>query len=69
MKDNNNVKDFLRAEAEKLTKDVEKIEAKMSNLMSKQGICCINKLNQLDRERDIIKGQIFKLYELIGRLG
>lgn len=69
MKDNNNVKDFLRAEAEKLTKDVEKIEAKMSNLMSKQGICCINKLNQLDRERGIIKGQIFKLYELIGRLG
>lgn len=41
----------------------------MSNLILKQGISCINKLNQLDREKEIIKGQIFKLYELIGRLG
>lgn len=69
MKENIDFKEFLREEAEKLTKDVEKIEAKMSNLISKQGICCIDKLNELNREKEIKKGQVFKLYELIGKLG
>lgn len=59
---------FLRKEAEDLQEKVESIEVKMSNIMLKNGLSYLDKINKLNVEKELIKAQIFKLYELIGRI-
>lgn len=59
---------FLRQEAESLQEKVESIEIRMSNILLKQGICSLDKINKLNTEKELVKAQVFKLYELIGRL-
>lgn len=61
-------REFLTQEAESLQEKVESIEIKMSNIMIKNGLSHLDKINKLNAEKELIKAQIFKLYELIGRI-
>lgn len=61
-------REFLRKEAESLTKKMESVELKMTNLLNKQGLSVLDKINKLNHEKELLNAQIFKLYELIGRL-
>lgn len=59
---------FLRQEAESLQEKVESIEVRMSNILLKDGLFSLDKINKLDNEKELVKAQAFKLYELIGRI-
>lgn len=61
-------REFLRKEAESLTKKMESVELKMTNILNKQGLLVLDKVNKLNHEKELLNAQILKLYELIGRL-
>lgn len=68
MKDTQEFEDFLRKEAESLNEKIESIELRMSKILLRDGVSKLDKINSLDREKELLKAQMFKLYELIGRL-
>lgn len=68
MNNKEDFKGFLRKEAECLQEKVESIEVKMSTIMLKNGLSHLDKINKLNNEKELIKAQIFKLYELIGKI-
>ena len=68
MENKEEFRDFLREEAETLQEKVESIEVRMSNILLKQGISSLDKLNKLNTEKEMVNAQAIKLYELIGRL-
>lgn len=68
MENKEEFREFLRNEAESLAKKMENIEVKMTNILTKQGLSALDKINKLNREKELLNAQIFKLYELMGRL-
>lgn len=68
MDGNQEFKDFLRKEAESINEKVEAIELRMSKILLRDGVSKLDKINDLDREKQLLQAQMFKLYELIGRL-
>lgn len=68
MENKEEFKEFLKNEAESLTKKVKDIEVKMTNILTKQGLSALGKINKLNHEKELLNSQIFKLYELIGKL-
>ena len=68
MENKEEFKEFIRNEAESLTKKVKDIEVKMTNILTEQGLSALGKINTLNHEKELLNSQIFKLYELIGKL-
>lgn len=68
MDGNQEFKDFLRKEAESINEKIESIELRMSKILLRDGVSKLDKINDLDREKQLLQAQMFKLYELIGRL-
>ena len=61
------VSNWLRAEAEKLGTEIEKIDKNVIKIMKELNVGSLDKLNQLNIKREKILAQQLKLYEMIGR--
>lgn len=66
--DKDDVVKLLRQETETIENEIDKIEVKMSNLFNKTGINSLEKINKLQKERELLKSQSFKLYEMLGKI-
>lgn len=66
--DKEDIKSLLREEAEKIDVKIDDIEVKMTNTFNKTGVSSLDKINKLQRERELLQAQSFKLYEMLGRI-
>ena len=66
--DKDDVVKLLWQETETIENEIDKIEVKMSNLFNKTGINSLEKINKLQKERELLKSQSFKLYEMLGKI-
>lgn len=66
--DKEEIKSLLREEAEKIDSKINNIEVKMTNIFNKTGISSLDKINKLQREKELLHAQSFKLYEMLGRI-
>lgn len=62
------VKNWLRKEAEDIQKDIDKVEKKIRKIIKSEDLNSLDKINQYNIQRNELKSAMLKLYEMIGRI-